>query len=165
MSYKLRSGVRLYAVGFVVNQQQMAAIAGALPSSFTDSYGKDGVLALKWHVTRHQFEVLDTVDPENFFVAVHFYPWYFGRDPPPSDVAAIPRGRRDLWQDTYGQHAPGSCVEVSYVYPKFIGSPYFLPDYVENVVANHKLWELLEPIESLVEISPASSFPHSIPIV
>jgi hypothetical protein len=121
--YKLRTGVGLYAVGFVVTQQQMAAMADLACPSFTALYGKDGVLALKWHVSRHQFEVLDTVKTDTYFVAVHFYPWPAGpgrKDPPP-DLAGVPQDRRDLWQDTYGRHAPGTCEEVSYLYPTSIG--------------------------------------------
>ncbi|KAJ7202259.1 hypothetical protein B0H12DRAFT_1162810 [Mycena haematopus] len=154
--YKLRRGVGLYAVGFLVTQEQMAAIANLACPSFIALHGKDGVLALKWHVSRHKFEVLDTVKTDTYFIAVHFYPWPAGRDrkdPPPS-LKDMPQDRRDLWQDTYGRHALGTCKEVSYLYPTCIGSPYFLSDYLEKVVVARRLWDVLEPISILEPINP-----------
>ncbi|KAJ7458046.1 hypothetical protein B0H11DRAFT_2319792 [Mycena galericulata] len=169
MSQRLRSGVDLYAVGFIVNKEQMAEIAThAFPSSYLDQHGRDPVLALKWHVDEDHFEVLhrdfdkcpdkrikrsqdfchiadvDTIDAQRFFFAVHFYPWHVGPRLP-SEVADIPPARRALWQAKYGQYASGRCTEVSRAYPKFLGYPYFLQSYIEGVVMHHKLGDLLEP--------------------
>ncbi|KAJ7445139.1 hypothetical protein B0H11DRAFT_2249565 [Mycena galericulata] len=113
MSQRLRIGVDPYAVGFILNKEQMAEIATrAVPSSYLDQHGRDPVLVLKWHVDEHHFEILDTIDARRFFFAIHVYPWH---------------------------------VEVSRAYPKFLGYPYFLQSYIEGVVMDHKLGDLLEP--------------------
>ncbi|KAJ6601572.1 hypothetical protein B0H10DRAFT_2230524 [Mycena sp. CBHHK59/15] len=77
MTHRLRSGVGLYAVGFILNRTQIAAIAKrAFAPDFLASHGDDPVLAFKWHIRQHHCQALVTVDPERFLVAVHFYPMY-----------------------------------------------------------------------------------------
>ncbi|KAJ7512935.1 hypothetical protein B0H11DRAFT_1948050 [Mycena galericulata] len=162
MSQRLRIGVDPYAVGFILNKEQMAEIATrAVPSSYLDQHGRDPVLVLKWHVDEHHFEILDTIDARRFFFAIHFYPWHVGPRPP-SEVADIPPARRALWEANYGQYSPGRCTEVSCAYLKFLGctsqspSVHWCPDSLRDqaptfcratskVVMDHKLGDLLEP--------------------
>ncbi|KAJ6600654.1 hypothetical protein B0H10DRAFT_1958776 [Mycena sp. CBHHK59/15] len=67
MTHRLRSGVGLYAVGFILNRTQIAAIAKrAFAPDFLASHGDDPVLAFKWHIRQHHCQVLVTVDPERF---------------------------------------------------------------------------------------------------
>ncbi|KAJ6571877.1 hypothetical protein B0H19DRAFT_1255805 [Mycena capillaripes] len=151
MTHRLRSGVGLFTVGFILNRKQITTIAQqAFSSDFIASHLDEPVMAFKWHIRQHNCEALATVDPQRFLVAVHFYPWVIDTSTkPPSEVAGIPQDRREMWEENYGKHVPGTCTEVSRRYPQSNGSPFFLPDYVEGVVNTHNLWQLLEPIAAV----------------
>ncbi|KAJ7224954.1 hypothetical protein B0H12DRAFT_1149638 [Mycena haematopus] len=72
------------------------------------------------------------------------------------------------WQETYGQHVPDLCPEVSRRYPLYMGCmsqttlclwrevltdalrpvPWFLSDHIDEIMNTRDLWELSELISA-----------------
>ncbi|KAJ7824396.1 hypothetical protein B0H14DRAFT_3145720 [Mycena olivaceomarginata] len=75
-THRLRRGTVVYAAGFVATVDQMESMArNVCDAEFLKRHGDDCVYALKWHVSRYEYEILDNDRPGTYFFAVHFFPW------------------------------------------------------------------------------------------
>ncbi|KAJ7939774.1 hypothetical protein B0H13DRAFT_2300486 [Mycena leptocephala] len=141
-THRLRRGTVVYAAGFVATVDQMES------------------MARNWHVSRYEYEILDNDRPGTYFFAVHFFPW---RGADLKKAPALSDEQRDFWHQTFGRHAAAESYEERTVpYPTNGGAPQFLEGRIQDVIATHDLWHLLEPIaraaspcDSVVEIDRA----------
>ncbi|KAJ7503937.1 hypothetical protein B0H11DRAFT_1905826 [Mycena galericulata] len=144
-THRLRSGTVVYAAGFVATVDQMESMArNVCDAEFLKRHGGDCVYALKWHVRRYEYEILDNDRPGTHFFAIDFFPW-LGADL--KKAPALSDEQRDFWHQPFGRHATAESYEERTVpYPTNGGAPQFLEGRLQDVIAAHDLWHLLEPI-------------------
>ncbi|KAJ7209976.1 hypothetical protein GGX14DRAFT_451203 [Mycena pura] len=161
MTHRLRDDTRVFATGFLLNRDEITELAQrALSTDFLASHGNDAVLAFKWHMrqpfelnklVQYACEALVTNQRDRFLIAVHFFPWVIG-ELVPRELADIPTHRKEMWHQHYGLHY-GQYAAKKYPvgmvpYPRRLGAIFFLPKYIDQVVASHDLGELLVPVKS-----------------
>ncbi|KAJ7635600.1 hypothetical protein DFH06DRAFT_1336618 [Mycena polygramma] len=154
MPHKLHDDVRVFAMGFILDRSELEALAQvSLPADFLAIHSNDGVQAFKWRATEHEFEVFDVLPKrDRFFIAVHFYPWFWGCPSPP-ELEEIPNGRFATWNSLYGRHLAHKCEVRKKLYPHAsLGTVFFLQRYIRRIVATHGLIELLVPVNTSGEL-------------
>ncbi|KAF7341085.1 hypothetical protein MSAN_02094600 [Mycena sanguinolenta] len=173
MTHKLRSDTTVFAVGFLLNHDEIAELAKrALSDDFLANHGDDVVLAFKWHLRDHACEALVTDRRERFLVAIHFYPWVLG-EPAPSELADIPLERRELWNQRYGRFAPEcTYAEASLPYPlqRLGGTRVLSVGLHQAGCPNSRSWRTprsreAESVSQGVDIGCVLSYPTQLPLL
>ncbi|KAJ7485079.1 hypothetical protein B0H11DRAFT_2018060, partial [Mycena galericulata] len=143
-THRLSRGTIVYAAGFVVTHEQMVAMAhAACDDKFLKRYRSLPVFALKWHVSRYNYEILDGDSPRTYLFAVHFFPW---RGNELKDAPALTDEQRKAWLERYGQHTASETYEERTApYPTDGAVADFLEQCIQEVIADHNLWHFLEP--------------------
>ncbi|KAJ7485111.1 hypothetical protein B0H11DRAFT_2018158 [Mycena galericulata] len=144
-THRLSRGTVVYATGFVVTHEQMVAMShAACDDKFLKRHRSLPVFALKWHVSRYNYEILDGDRPRTYLFAVHFFPW---RGDELKDAPALTDEQRKAWFERYGQHTSCETYEERTVpYPTDGAVADFLEECIQEVIAEHNLWHFLEPV-------------------
>ncbi|KAJ7765813.1 hypothetical protein DFH07DRAFT_809879 [Mycena maculata] len=163
-THRLCRGAAVYATGFVVTLAQMEAMSrAACSANFLARHGGDPIFALKWHVDRHKYEILDGDQRDELLFAIDFFPWYGDL----KDAPVLSEEQKKVWFEVYGQHAAESyeSYKVRTVrYPTDGAAAYFLEERVQEAIAVHNLSHLLVPIVPRGQAAAATSANVRVPV-
>ena len=97
---RFRRDVVVYATGFVITLPQMQEMARkACTPDFIKKYS-NLVLALRWHVGEHRYEILCDFDAKEYIFAVDFFPAVRGSQGSPD----LKDEQKRTWYELYGRH-------------------------------------------------------------
>ncbi|KAJ7211315.1 hypothetical protein GGX14DRAFT_565188 [Mycena pura] len=156
---RFRRDVVVYATGFVITLPQMREMAHkACTPDFIKKYSNQLVLALRWHVGEHRYEILCDFDANEYFFAVDFFPAVRGRQGSPD----LKDEQKQAWYELYGRHTGLQLEDYKQSmmpYPLGGRTAEFLQDLLQEVIVERNLGHLLEPappnstLAELIEIA------------
>ncbi|KAJ7173801.1 hypothetical protein C8R46DRAFT_123487 [Mycena filopes] len=155
--HRVAPGVGVYTTGFVLNTAQLTAISLAVCD---DTFRKNPVFALKWHIERFHYELIPLEDGDDtpHLFALSFFP--YTKNAKVSDARfnrarSLSEQQKNVWQERFGRHAGLSLDDMelhTIRYPTHGAIANFLEQEIEAAVrSNNEFWEFMVqvPVSSI----------------